>query len=172
MIKENKKSVFIVIGEKEVIVEIENGKFISIDGEKKQIDIEKQVNGDYKIVIDGKTNLGQIDLLKQNEATISINGNTYNLSIETQFSYERKTNLTTNKKKQNIKIAAPLPGLVTSLFVAPNQTVNKGDTLLILEAMKMQNEIQSSYTGLIKKINITKGENVMKDQILIEIEMS
>lgn len=70
-------------------------------------------------------------------------------------------------KLNNIK--APMPGLVVNILVAEGDTIAKGDALLVLEAMKMENIIKSPGEGVIKKININKGQAVEKNQILIEI---
>ena len=68
-------------------------------------------------------------------------------------------------------ITAPIPGLITGLSVNPGDSVKAGDPLLILEAMKMENEIKSPYEGAIKSILVDKGAAVDKDQKLIIIEM-
>lgn len=64
-----------------------------------------------------------------------------------------------------------LPGLIAGVMVAENQRVEKGEALLILEAMKMQNEIQSPMSGIIKKLFVNNGESVMKDQFILELEI-
>ena len=70
-------------------------------------------------------------------------------------------------KLNNIK--APMPGLVVNILVAEGDTIAKGDALLVLEAMKMENIIKSPGEGVVKKININKGQAVEKNQVLIEI---
>lgn len=67
-------------------------------------------------------------------------------------------------------VKAPMPGLVLEVSVAPGQAVQKGDTLLILEAMKMENVIKAAGEGVVKAIPATKGLAVDKGQVLIEFE--
>jgi biotin carboxyl carrier protein len=62
-----------------------------------------------------------------------------------------------------------MPGLVVNILVAEGDTIAKGDALLVLEAMKMENIIKSPGEGVVKKININKGQAVEKNQVLIEI---
>lgn len=72
------------------------------------------------------------------------------------------------KKVSDLK--APMPGLVFDIVVNEGQTVKKGDALLILEAMKMENMIKSPTDGVIKSIEIKKGVAVEKNQVLLNFE--
>ena len=67
-------------------------------------------------------------------------------------------------------IKAPMPGLVIEVAVEIGQTVTKGDKVLILEAMKMENVIKAAGDGVVKAIHTTKGQPVEKGQLLIEME--
>ncbi|MNR65826.1 2-oxoglutarate carboxylase large subunit [compost metagenome] len=66
------------------------------------------------------------------------------------------------------EIKAPMPGLVLNVMVQEGQEVGKGDNLLVLEAMKMENIIKSPDSGIVKKILITKGDKVEKNEVLIQ----
>jgi biotin carboxyl carrier protein len=68
------------------------------------------------------------------------------------------------------EIKAPMPGLVLSVLVTEGQEVSKGDSLLVLEAMKMENVIKSPASGMIKKILINKADKVEKNEILIQFQ--
>ena len=68
------------------------------------------------------------------------------------------------------KIKAVIPGIILEIFVKKGQNVNRGDALIILEAMKMKNSLKSPCNGIIKTINIKIGDMVVKDQLLIEFE--
>jgi biotin carboxyl carrier protein len=63
-----------------------------------------------------------------------------------------------------------MPGKIVKIYVQENQKVKKGDTLLILEAMKMENEIKAHIDGIIKKIYTTEGSNIESGKKLLEIE--
>ncbi len=69
-------------------------------------------------------------------------------------------------KLSNIK--APMPGLVLNILVGEGTDVKKGDALLVLEAMKMENILKSPADGIVKKVSVKKGMAVEKNQILIE----
>ena len=74
----------------------------------------------------------------------------------------------TNQKVSDLK--APMPGLVLDIEVREGEQVKKGDALLILEAMKMENVIKSPSDGVIKKIAVNKGEAVEKNQLILNFE--
>ena len=63
-------------------------------------------------------------------------------------------------------VKAPMPGKILSVAVSAGQAVKKGETLLILEAMKMQNEMASPVAGVVKSINVSVGESVKPGQIM------
>ena len=67
------------------------------------------------------------------------------------------------------KITSPLPGSVIKVMVSEGQAVKKGDTLLTLESMKMENAIASEWDGTVSKIAVAAGQNVMQDDLLIVI---
>jgi biotin carboxyl carrier protein len=88
-----------------------------------------------------------------------------------------KTNI--SRKFENRKIYQPkdpkmilsfIPGTVLDIMVIEGKLVEKGDILMILDAMKMQNKLKSSIAGRIKKIHVNKGDKVSKGTLLIELE--
>ena len=66
-----------------------------------------------------------------------------------------------------VQVKSPLPGSVIKVLVSEGQAVKKGDTLLTLESMKMENAIMAEADGTIKQIAVTPGQNVMQDDLLI-----
>ena len=72
----------------------------------------------------------------------------------------------------NGEVRAPIPGLVSSIAVVPGQSVQKGEILLVLEAMKMENDIDSPSTGCIKEVFVSQGQSVEKNCLLIQLELN
>jgi biotin carboxyl carrier protein len=103
-------------------------------------------------------------------ATIKVNNNLYSITAKDQFDVllERMglSGLTTAKISE---LKAPMPGLVLKVFVEAGATVQKGDSLFILEAMKMENIIKSPADGVVKLIKVTPGDKVEKGQILLQL---
>ena len=67
-------------------------------------------------------------------------------------------------------VKAPMPGKVIKIFVTEGETVRRNQALLIVEAMKMENEIKSSLEGSVKKIHVSAGELVDPEKVLLELE--
>jgi biotin carboxyl carrier protein len=67
-------------------------------------------------------------------------------------------------------VSAPMPGKITSINVSKGQQVKTGDVVIILEAMKMEQEIKSAFSGIVKDVLVGAGETVKKEQALIVIE--
>jgi len=115
----------------------------------------------------------QVDILEknQNKYTIMINGIWYSFTVETPISYKRRKYLEKTSSSSKIeRVNAPMPGKIIDIMVEENTEIRQGDPVVILEAMKMQNEILSHVNGRIKKINIKANDSVMKDDIILEIE--
>ena len=67
-------------------------------------------------------------------------------------------------------VKSPLPGSIVKVMVKAGDSVKKGDTLLTMESMKMENIVASEYTGTVKNVLVQPGQNVMQDDKLVEIE--
>ena len=101
---------------------------------------------------------------------LKINGNKFSVKIADQYDQlVEKMGLSAVVSSKVKDIKAPMPGLVLDINVAAGQEVNKGDKLVILEAMKMENVIKSEGEGVVKEIHVEKGATVDKGQMLIEM---
>lgn len=110
---------------------------------------------------------------RQNKYEILFNYISYSFTIETPFSLKRKKFLNKGKGKSDKKlIIAPMPGKIIDVLTSEGEEIKSGDSLLILEAMKMQNEIQSTVDGIVTAIHIRPNTNVLKDDVMIEIKLS
>ena len=67
-------------------------------------------------------------------------------------------------------VKSPLPGSIVKVMVKPGDSIKKGETLLTMESMKMENIVASEYTGTVKNVLVQAGQNVMQDDKLVEIE--
>jgi biotin carboxyl carrier protein len=100
-----------------------------------------------------------------------VNNNSYDVVINNALDQQIEAlgfEIGSSKIVNDIK--APMPGLILEINVKEGQTVNEDDSLLILEAMKMENVITSPREGVIKSIKVNQGETVDKNSLLIEFE--
>ncbi|MCS6937600.1 MAG: acetyl-CoA carboxylase biotin carboxyl carrier protein subunit, partial [Candidatus Bipolaricaulota bacterium] len=66
-------------------------------------------------------------------------------------------------------LRAPMPGLIVAVPVVEGQTVKKGDNLVILESMKMQNELKSPRAGTVTRVNVRAGQSVEQNQVMVTL---
>lgn len=105
------------------------------------------------------------------EYQLLVNGNKYEVNIDNELDQLiQKLGLTINGKQKDNNIKSPMPGLILDVMVKEGQEVKEGDTLLVLEAMKMENMLAAPKDGVIKKVAVAKGNAVEKNQLLIELE--
>ena len=153
-------------------IELDNHQ-IKIDGKPTEIDLVKLLDNKFHILENHKSH--NIEIIHADYTlkrfSIKVNNNIYDLNLQTELDAlldKMGMSATTNEKMDNVK--APMPGLVLDILVEKGQTINKGDNLLILEAMKMENIIKASGTGIVKDIKVNKKDAVEKNQLLIEVE--
>ena len=103
--------------------------------------------------------------------TILVNGHKYNIDVKDKFDallHEMGMDKLAQTGVQEVK--APMPGMVLNINVSAGSEVKKGDPLLVLEAMKMENIIKSPRDGKIKTVKAVKGTAVEKNQALVVFE--
>lgn len=102
---------------------------------------------------------------------IQVNGSNYTLEVKDRFDQLLdKLGMADMASAKVSDIKAPMPGLVLEVSVTEGQELQKGDQVLILEAMKMENVLKSPGDGKVKAIKVKQGEAVEKAQVLIELE--
>jgi len=139
---------------------------------------------DYEVKLKADEKLGTYILWKnrkypveivrssQNKYEILFNDISYTFTVETPFSLQRKKVLNSSKGKAEKEIIkAPMPGKIIDVLVREGATIVKGEPLVILEAMKMQNELISPVNGVVERVHAKANTNVMKDDMLIEIKL-
>jgi glutaconyl-CoA/methylmalonyl-CoA decarboxylase subunit gamma len=109
---------------------------------------------------------------RQNKYEILFNDISYTFTVETPFSLQRMKVLNSKKGKAEQEfVRAPMPGKIIDVLVREGAAVVRGEPVVILEAMKMQNEILSPVNGVVVKVAARPNTNVMKDDLLVEIKL-
>ncbi len=117
-----------------------------------------------------RTEIVSDDFLNRNY-TVNVNGTEFQVNIATPLDQLiKELGFEIGAGKQINAIKAPMPGLILNINVEVGQEVQENDSLLVLEAMKMENNFSSPRAGVIKSILVSKGDAVEKGQLLIEFE--
>ena len=131
----------------------------------------------YEFSINNKKYSVQIKAIYENEAQIDVNGEEVIVNIETNKKNEQPKSViqtvsvpTIKKINTGSNIVAPIPGLIIKILVNAGDIVKVGQPVIIMEAMKMQNEIQATKDGKIKNINVKIGDNVLEGTLLVSYE--
>lgn len=102
---------------------------------------------------------------------LRINGNTYDIKINDSYDeLIAKMGLLSGASQKAKDIKAPMPGLIMDVLVEVGQQIEEGTPLLVLSAMKMENQILAQGAGIVKAIAINVGDTVDKGQLIIEME--
>jgi biotin carboxyl carrier protein len=146
-------------------------KRIKYQGKEVDIKLREDPNGFSYIVWKNKKYLLDVIEKNQNRYTVMINGVWHTFSVETPISLKRRRFLEQQTDASYmVPIEAPMPGKIIDIMVEEGTEVKEGDPIIILEAMKMQNEIASHVAGTVRSVGVKKNESVMKDDVLIEIQ--
>lgn len=140
----------------------------------------------FKFKIHGNDYEVEILNLEDNIAEIDVNGSVYKVEIQQEIKTQKTPKLVRSRvvspgegeaaktsrpdvKKGTGTIKAPLPGVILEINVKLGDKVKPGDRLLVMEAMKMENNINSDKEGIIESIKIKAGDSVLEGDLLIEI---
>jgi biotin carboxyl carrier protein len=159
------------VEDKQYSIEIIDEKHISIDGKVLNIDFES-VSGQpvYSLIVDGKSHEAYVQPGDENWQVL-LRGRLYPVAVED----EREKRLRAAAgggvaETGEFHLKAPMPGLVVAVPVSDGQEVKKGDVLLILESMKMQNELKAPRDGKVSRIKVKAGESVEQKQALLSVQ--
>jgi len=132
----------------------------------------------YKFKINGNSYEVAIDSLDDTNAKVEVNGITYDVVIEQSEKQNTKPARRVAQANQAsasassqgggdaTTVKSPLPGLILDITCSVGDSVSKGQQILVLEAMKMENAINADRDGVIKEIKVTKGETVLEGAVL------
>lgn len=155
---------------KELSFEKKDGQW-QLGGKNISFDLLEIKNNSFHIIKDHKSYNAEVVSHNAAEKTFQVKVNQVIYSVAVKDKYDELLHqLGLDKamahKLSNIK--APMPGLVLNILVGEGTEVKKGDALLVLEAMKMENILKSPADGKVKKVAVKKGMAVEKNQVLIE----
>jgi len=137
------------------------------------VDMVRESNGLISILHKGRSYEAIVENIDKStkEVTLRIGGQRYNVAIQEpidQLLHSMGLDLTAVKKVESVK--APMPGMILKVLVTPGQQIEKGDGLIILEAMKMENILKAGGPAIVKGIRVQERTAVEKGAVLIDLE--
>jgi biotin carboxyl carrier protein len=159
----------VTVGDNKYTLEVNQEGQVTLDGEEVQVDFTKIGEGLCLLLVNNESFEG---LVEQKEDTwqVLFRGDLYEVQVA-----DERTQLMRARAGMAVPdsgewpIIAPMPGLVVSVPVEVGQQVEKGDNIVILESMKMENELKTPRAGRIERIVIKKGDSVEQGQVLAVI---
>ena len=158
------------VEDRQFLVEIIDDKHISVDGKVYEVDFES-VSGQpvYSLIVDGRSHESYV-APGDHDWQVLLRGRLYPVTVED----EREKRLRSAAgggvaETGEFHLRAPMPGLIVSILVGEGQAIQKGQVLLILESMKMQNELKSPRDGVIGRVRVKAGETVEQKQTLLSV---
>ena len=153
----------------EILEQKLNEYTIRIDERLYQIDLAKVEQGVYSLLYNGKSiNMEMIEGDKPNQYFVNTRNNGYHIEVvDARARYRAMAN--DSLQTDNI-ILSPMPGKIVRIPVKKGDSVQRGDIVIVVSAMKMESEYKSPADGVIKKVNVQEGDTIEGNQVLVEIE--
>lgn len=145
----------------------------TINGEHYEMNMAQKDATNWIVESDGIEHRVEVVHLDTNDkvAIIRINGRKYSVNLKDRFDQLLKDlgmeNLSVKKVSE---IKSPMPGMVLDILVQPGDVIKKGDQVVVLEAMKMENILKSPSDAVVKSIHAEQGKSVEKGQVLVKFE--
>ncbi len=157
-------------GRKNSVVMSDNSE-VTLGDKKYHYEVVELARNVFVLRIDNR--VYEISAKRRNadEYSVFINGKVIDVVVRTGLQ-ERASSLIekSSEFKHKMEVKAPMPGMILKVKKNVGESVEKGDSIIILEAMKMENDIKSPFTGSIKEVKVTENTPVDKGAILFTIE--
>jgi biotin carboxyl carrier protein len=161
------------LGEQTYTVEVDEvGKSvykISVDGHEFLVDGKKTGHTSYSLIVDNRSFEIEVDH-SEDEYRVLVDGRNYRVHLVDERRMRMGAAQSGLELQGRQKVSVPMPGKVTAVLVSEGDTVEKGQGLVIVEAMKMENEVRSPIKGEVKEIKVTPGDTVEGGAVLVVVE--
>jgi biotin carboxyl carrier protein len=156
------------INDESRVVEIIGGEGryrLRIGDEVWDVDARHTAPGVYSLLIDGASyTAGVVD--HDGTCVVQVGGESYEIAVEEQSRHSIRTRGGGGAARSRT-LTAPLPGKISRVAVRPGDTVAAGETLIVIEAMKMENEFKATGAGTVAEVRVTAGQLVNPGDVLI-----
>ncbi len=141
----------------------------------------------YKLKINGNEYNVDINEVEGQEIKLDVNGTSYVVTVDQEIKQQKPRKVVSSSPRPQVapaaggdvqksnapvagsKVTTPLPGTILDVFVNVGDTVKEGQTVVLLEAMKMENNIEADVAGTVKEVKVRKGDSVLEGDVLVVI---
>lgn len=159
------------IGDRRFTVEIIDDHHVSLDGQMMAVDFDSICDQPvYSLLVNSQSFEAYVYPGEEDLWQVLLHGRLFEVQVEDEReSRLRSVSGAAGGERGEFMLKAPMPGLVVAVPVAEGQSVEKGDVLLILESMKMQNELKAPQAGTVARVRVQAGETVEQRQTLLSV---
>ncbi len=158
------------VGDKEFVIEIDQEGQITVDDHTFAIDFQHLTEGGLLSLLIDNRSLEAIVEEREDHWEVLIHGELYAVDVKDERAYRlAKARGRSSEITGEVSISSPMPGLIVVVPVKEGQKIEKGDQVVILESMKMENELRSPRDGTVTHVYVSKGQSVEKNQILVTV---
>jgi biotin carboxyl carrier protein len=154
------------------VIDREDGRYIRVadDAERRVEVVISREDGELGVLVGGELVRGLVGH-HADGVTVALDGHSVNARVVDERAARLASAAAAGRPRQSeTAIRAPMPGLVVGIPVEVGQTVTKGTTLVVLSAMKMQNELTAPSDGVVKEVLVSTGQTVDQRQVLVRLE--
>lgn len=142
---------------------------LRIDGRPVEIDMAS-IHGDqfYSLLVDGRSYTA-VAATQGEQREVKVNGVSSEVAVEDEQLARLRGQVKSRRRTGGAQIKAPMPGRIVSVSAAVGDSVQSGQGVVVIEAMKMENELRAQSSGLVKEIRVGEGDTVDKNAVLVVI---
>ena len=158
------------LAERELIVEILDDHHVALNGVVYNVDFEAASEQTiYSLLVNNQSFEGSVYPSDEGWQVL-LHGSQYVLQVEDEREKRLRASMGSDLREDiDFQLKAPMPGLVVAIPISEGQVVQKGDVLIILESMKMQNELKSPRPGTISRVRVRPGDSVEHKETLLSV---
>ncbi len=157
------------VKDQEYEIEIDRDDEIIVNGERFRIDFSnRSPNEPVSLLINNRSIAALVDE-QEGQWKVLMLGELYTADVQDERSYRLAQARATLVGEEDTAVTSPMPGLILKVLVTEGQAVAKGDKVVILESMKMENELRSARDGVVMRVHVAAGDSVEKNQPLVTI---
>lgn len=159
------------VNDEQYEIEIKGDGVVLVNGVERHVDFTSMGQiAIYSLIIDHQSYEAAVEVI-EGQHHVLIDGNLYEVGVVDERTLRLRQSMSSGMEATGeVVLRSPMPGLIVSVPVVVGQTVSKGQTLVILESMKMENELKAPRDGTVSRLECAAGDSVEQNKVLVTID--